>query len=110
MSAMVRRPYRRIEYPLYPLRTLDRRQNLTQLKASKGGREMAFERTPPLPGVGDRAPHNDAVGAALLNINDEHRAILSGPLRACLDRRGLKVGIARTQWPADMRDQFWRSH
>ena len=69
---------------------------------------MAFERTPPLLGVGNRAPHNDAVGAALLNINDEHGAILSGPLRACLDRRGLKVGIAWTQWPADIRGQFCR--
>lgn len=92
----------------HPLRTLDRRQDLTQLKSSKGGGEMAFERAPPLLAVSDRSPHDDAVGTALLNVNDEHRAILPRPLRAGLERRWLKVGIARTQRPTDMRGQFCR--
>ena len=56
---------------------------------------MAFERAPALLGVGDRSPHDDAVGAALLNVHDEHRAVLPRPLRAGLERRWLKVRITR---------------
>jgi len=70
---------------------------------------MAFESAPPLLGVGDRSPHDDAIGAALLNVHDEHRAVLPRPLRARLNRRRLKVRIARTQRPPDMRGQFCRS-
>ena len=69
---------------------------------------MAFESAPPLLVVGDRSPYDDAIGAALLNIHDVHRAILPRPLRARLDRRRLKVRIARTQRPTDMRGQFCR--
>lgn len=88
--------------------TLDRRQDLTELEPSKRGGEMAFERASLLLRVGNRSPHDDAVCAALLNVHDEHRAMLPCPLRACLDRRRLKVRIARTQRPTDMGGQFRR--
>ncbi len=83
-------------------------EDLAEPKACKGGDEMALERAPLLLRVSDRSPHDDPVGAALFNVDDVHRAILSGPLRARLDRGGLEVRIARAQRPPDLRGQFCR--
>ena len=91
-----------------PKRTLDRWKDFTQLEASKSGGEMAFEGAPPVLGVGDRSPHDNAVGTALFNVHDEHGAVLPRPLRARLNRQRLKMRIAGTQRPTDMRGQLCR--
>ena len=82
---------------------LGRRKNIPQLEASKGGGEMALERPPMLLRVGDRSPDDDAVGPALLNVNDVDRSILARPLAACLHRRRPKMLIARAQRPMNIR-------
>src|SRR5687768_3262208 len=43
------------------------RDDLAELEARQRGGEMALERAPPLLGIGDRAPDDDPVGAALLD-------------------------------------------
>jgi hypothetical protein len=64
---------------------------------------MAFESAPPVLGIRDRPPHDNAVGSPLFNVHNEHRPILPSPLRAGLESGWLKVRIARTQWATDVR-------
>ena len=68
--------------------------DLAHLEADDGVGEMAFERAPPLRGVGGRSPHDQPAGAALLDVDDVDRSILRRPLRARLGRGRLQVGVA----------------
>lgn len=84
------------------------REDLAELEATKCGGEMALEDAPPLLRVGDRSPHDDPVGAALLDVNDEDGAILPRALRARLNCRRPEMSILRTERATDLGGQFCR--
>lgn len=84
-------------------------QIFAKLEAGERRGEMALENAPPLLlSLRDGTPHHDPVGAALLDVHDEHGAISPRPLRARLGRRSPKVRITRSQRPTNLGSDFGR--